>query len=178
VQRGDATVDEGAAAPLGETAIADETLTDLTEPLPDDVKAAADAEYRERSIRAAGNPADKAASDLLLTAVKNSPHRDLIVSWVQEGNRAGAAWSLRKTPTVLNFERLRMALELAETLGSEKLVALLLERTLVQAADIVGELIGRMTVEDCINALTTVHRIGFDLHVRYAADGEPTLVAR
>jgi hypothetical protein len=155
-----------------------ETLTDLTEPVSDADKAAADAEYRARMIRADSNPADKAAADQLVATVKQSEWRDLISQWVTEGNRAGVPWSVRAARTVVNYERLRTALELIETLRDEKLVRLVLDEVSERLDIPVGERFGRMTVEDCINALATLHRIGFDLHVRYAADGEPSLVAR
>jgi hypothetical protein len=153
-----------------------ETLTDLTEPVSDADKAAADAEYRARMIRADSNPADKAAADQLVATVKQSEWRDLISQWVTEGNRAGVPWSVRAARTVVNYERLRTALELIETLRDEKLVRLVLDIAAMPVHT--GEKFGRMTVEDCINALACVHRIGFDLHVRYDADGEPSLVAR
>jgi hypothetical protein len=155
-----------------------ETLTDLTEPVSDADKAAADAEYRARMIRADSNPADKAAADQLVATVKQSEWRDLISQWVTEGNRAGVPWSVRAARTVVNYERLRTALELIETLRDEKLVRLVLDEVSERLDIPVGERFGRMTVEECINALACVHRIGFDLHVRYAADGEPSLVAR
>jgi hypothetical protein len=129
-------------------------------------------------IRADSNPADKAAADQLVAAVKASEFRDLISQWVTEGNRAGVAWSVRAARTVVNYERLRTALELIETLRDEKLVRLVLDEVSERLDIPVGERFGRMTVEDCINALACMHRIGFDLHVRYAADGEPSLVAR
>jgi hypothetical protein len=131
-------------------------------------------------IRSDSNPADKAAADRLVAAVKQSEFRDLISQWVTEGNRAGVAWSVRAARTVVNFERLRTALELIETLRDEKLVRLVLAHAGAAplASSSAGITFGSMTVEDCINALACVHRIGFDLHVRYAADGEPSLVAR
>jgi hypothetical protein len=127
-------------------------------------------------IRADSNPADKAAADQLVATVKQSEWRDLISQWVTEGNRAGVPWSVRAARTVVNYERLRTALELIETLRDEKLVRLVLDIAAMPVHT--GEKFGRMTVEDCINALACVHRIGFDLHVRYDADGEPSLVAR
>jgi hypothetical protein len=156
-----------------------EIPTDLSEPLSDEVKAEADAEYRARMIRSDSNPADLAACDQLVTAVKQSEWRDLISQWVTEGNRTGVRWSVRAAPTVVNYERLRTALELIETLRDERLVRLVIGQSRgVILGSSVGERFGRMTVEDCINALACMHRIGFDLHVRYAADGEPSLVAR
>jgi hypothetical protein len=154
------------------------STSDLTEAITPEDKASADAEYRARMIRADSNPADKAAADQLVAAVKQSEWRDLISQWVTEGNRAGVPWSVRAARTVVNYERLRTALELIETLRDEKLVRLVLDEVSERLDIPVGERFGRMTVEDCINALACVHRIGFDLHVRYAADGEPSLVAR
>jgi hypothetical protein len=189
VQRSDTTVDERAAAPLGEVGVEGEdsaglegaeVLTDLTEPISEEIKAAADAEHRARMIRADSNPADKAAADQLVAAVKQSEFRDLISQWVTEGNRAGVPWSVRAARTVVNFERLRMALALAEVLdGDETLAELVLDRVaLGWVIDTIGEHIGRVSVEECIDTHAYLSRIGDDIAVRYLDNGRPALVTR
>lgn len=122
-------------------------------------------------------PLEQPTIDALVEAIKASDQRALINKWVGEGDAAGCPWNPRVTHRVVDFERARAALRLAEAAsGDMECTRLIIQSAHGMLAHLpIGQMIGGLTVDDCAAVIAIAEAFGTTLGLRFGDDGRARL---
>lgn len=124
-------------------------------------------------------PIDRVELDAVLDTVRASDHLDRINGWLKEGHDNETPWSVRKMPNVVNFERTRLALRLADFCEDDaELTATVLDPDNPYEFKF-GEQIGVMTAGECRAVIARIDDLDSGrAYLVYSEVGVPRIVPK
>ena len=124
-------------------------------------------------------PIDRVELEACLETVRASAQLDRINGWLREGHENETPWSVRKMPNVVNFERTRLALALAEFAEDDaELTACVLAPDSPYEFKF-GEQIGVMTADECRTVIERIDDLNSGrAYLVYTQTGAPSIVPK